>query len=89
MRVTVRLFAGAREAVGAPTALLELPAGTTAGEAVEALVREYPALRRFAAISRLAVDGEYASPERPLFDGAELAILPPVSGGAELTDDTD
>jgi molybdopterin synthase catalytic subunit len=83
MRVTVRLFAGAREIVGSATALIELPAGATAGEAIEALVREYPALRRLAAISRLAVDGEYAAAEQPLADGAELAVLPPVSGGAE------
>lgn len=83
MRITIRLFAGARELVGSPTALLELPPGATAGDALEALVREYPALRRLASLSRLAVDGEYASAEQPLVDGAELAILPPVSGGAE------
>lgn len=81
MRITVRLFAGARDAVGSGTAILDLPAGATAADALAALVREYPALRRLSTISRLAIDGDYAAPDTPLADGAELAVLPPVSGG--------
>ena len=30
---------------------------------------------------RLAVNGEFASWEKPLVDGDEVAFLPPVSGG--------
>jgi molybdopterin converting factor subunit 1 len=83
VHITVRLFAGAREAAGTGTTRLDLPPGATAGDALAALVRQHPNLARIAAISRLAVDGEYVSPDAPLAEGAELAVLPPVSGGEE------
>ena len=81
MKISVRLFAGAREAVGAGTVTLEIPVGATAGDALRELVSQHPSLQRLAAVSRLAIDGVYASADAPLNEGTELAILPPVSGG--------
>ncbi len=83
MEITVRLFAGARDAVGMGTLALALPAGATAADALSWLVARYPTLARLAAISRLAVNGEYAEPAHPLAAGDEVAVLPPVSGGME------
>lgn len=81
MRVRVRLFAGTREAVGAPQVTLELPEGATARDAVDRLCAAHPRLAGYRATMLLAVDGAFARPEAALAEGAELAIMPPVSGG--------
>jgi molybdopterin synthase catalytic subunit len=83
VRVRVRLFAAAREAVGARELELELPPGATAREVLAELARASSAPEILAA-DRLAVavNREYARDDRPLSDGDELALIPPVSGGA-------
>jgi molybdopterin converting factor subunit 1 len=82
MDVEVRLFAGARDAVGAGARTVSLPDGATAGAVLAQLVREYPALARLARVAKLAVNGEYVDGDAPVRPGDEVAILPPVSGGA-------
>ena len=76
----LRLFAAAREAAG--TAVDELP-GATVGEVLAAARQRYG--DRFAEVldaSRVWVDGEPAEAGDPVPEGAEVAVLPPVSGGA-------
>ncbi|HSP63415.1 MAG TPA: molybdenum cofactor biosynthesis protein MoaE, partial [Pyrinomonadaceae bacterium] len=51
--------------------------------ALTQLLADYPALARFGNSLLLAVNQEYALPDRKLSDGDELAVLPPVSGGSE------
>jgi len=76
----VRLFAVLREIAGASTVEVD---GDSVGSVVQALCDRYG--ERFAAVARVSsvvVDGERASPEASLTGGEEIAILPPVSGGA-------
>jgi molybdopterin synthase catalytic subunit len=77
MRVTVRLFAGLRERAGAGERELELPAGSRVADvwAPLALGDEPEGLL-------YAVNKGYAPAERRLSDGDEVALIPPVSGGA-------
>ena len=75
--MTVRLFAALRERAGRDALELELPEGATAADALEA-VREYAAGSSLV----LAVNQEYATPDTRLSPGDELAVVPPVSGGA-------
>jgi MoaE-MoaD fusion protein len=82
MRVTIRYFAAARERAGTASEILELDEAATAGEALEAACARHPALQPVAQRLRLAVDQEFAAPERKLRDGSEVALIPPVSGGA-------
>ena len=82
MRVTLLYFAAARERAGVPRETIELRAGATAADAREAACAAHPGLRAIVEQLRLAVDQEFASPERPLRDGGEVAFIPPVSGGA-------
>jgi molybdopterin converting factor subunit 1 len=80
MRITLRLFAAAREAAGWEQRELDLPAGATLAEArshVGQLLPGWPLL----ASSALAVNQRFARPEQPLVEGDEIAVLPPVSGG--------
>jgi molybdopterin synthase catalytic subunit len=77
MQVRVRLFAGLRERAGADELELELPEGALVGDALErmrALTEGVPVV--------MAVNREYADPESPLHGGDEVALIPPVSGGA-------
>src|SRR3989441_12661025 len=81
MNVRVVLFAKPRELVGRPNVELALPAGATAADAWRQLSDEFhlgPLPRSF----RCAVNAEYAQWEDRLTDGDELAVIPPVAGGA-------
>jgi molybdopterin synthase catalytic subunit len=82
MRVTILYFAAARERAGASSDALDLAEGATAGDALAAACQRHPALRPVAEKLRLAVDQEFAGPERKLREGSEVALIPPVSGGA-------
>jgi molybdopterin converting factor subunit 1 len=81
--VTVKLFAGLRERAGVATREVELPADARAGDVWHALdLGEEPPGLLF------AVNQEYAPRDRELADGDEIALIPPVSGGAfRLTDE--
>ena len=77
MQITVRLFAGLRELAGTGLRELELPEGSSPADV-------WPALGLGAEPPGLlyAVNREYTEPDRQLSDGDEVALIPPVSGGA-------
>jgi molybdopterin synthase catalytic subunit/molybdopterin converting factor small subunit len=75
VRVTVRLFAGLRERAG--TARLEIEGVERVGDVWAKLaLGEEPAGLLY------AVNRDYANQDRALEDGDEVALIPPVSGGA-------
>lgn len=80
--VTVRLFAGAADMVGARSVSLEIEEGLTIREAFLRLCHRFPALREMDGRLLFAANAEYAGPESLLHAGDELALIPPVSGGA-------
>jgi MoaE-MoaD fusion protein len=77
MKVRVRLFAMLRDRAGTDEVELELPEGARVGDALERLADVAGGLRVVMAVNR-----EYADAEAPLAAGDELALIPPVSGGA-------
>jgi molybdopterin converting factor subunit 1 len=82
MRVRVRLFARARDLAGADAVDLDLAAGATAGDLRRWLAEARPALAGLLERSALAVNNEFADDSLTLPHNAEVALLPPVSGGA-------
>ncbi|MBW3607000.1 MAG: molybdenum cofactor biosynthesis protein MoaE [Actinobacteria bacterium] len=82
MDVTVRLFASLREHAGAGTLALKLGDGATVADAIAELrsgaLAGLPDNAPFVA----AVAREYVERDHPLSHGDELALVPPVSGGA-------
>ena len=84
MRVLVRLFASYREAAGVGSVDLDLPAHATVRDALAAIVRAHPSLARAPRLV-IARNREYARDDEPLTDGDEVALIPPVSGGATGT----
>jgi MoaE-MoaD fusion protein len=75
MVVSVRLFAGLRERAGSGRIDVELPDGATVGDLLAAM--ELAPRSCVAAINR-----EYAAPDARIAPGDEVALVPPVSGGA-------
>jgi molybdopterin synthase catalytic subunit/molybdopterin converting factor small subunit len=82
MEVVVRLFAGLRERAGTGERRLELPEGSCVADTWAPLgLGELPAGLLY------AVNREYAAADTLLSAGDEVALIPPVSGGAfRLTD---
>jgi len=75
--VVVRLFAGLRERAGAARRELDLGEGATVDDVWPALeLGDEPAGLLY------AVNRAYAEPGQPLGEGDEVALIPPVSGGA-------
>jgi molybdopterin synthase catalytic subunit len=86
LRVSVLFFGAAREAVGSSTVELEIDAPADTRGAFAEVMTRFPVLQeRFGRSLLFAVNQEYAAPEAPVQDGDELAVFPPVSGGAGET----
>ena len=79
MRVRLRFFAMLREKLG-HEAEREARAGATVAAVWRAFVAEHPEVARVRV--RFAVDEAYVEPSHRLADGDEVAVFPPVSGGA-------
>ncbi|MHB8532927.1 MAG: cyclic pyranopterin monophosphate synthase MoaC [Solirubrobacteraceae bacterium] len=84
--VEVRLFAILRERAGADTVRLELGEGATVADALRQLARVEGLAGVIPRLPvALAVNREYADEHTPLHAGDELALIPPLSGGAGPT----
>jgi molybdopterin converting factor subunit 1 len=81
MKATVKLFAAARDLAGGEQLTVELPAGATIGELREQLRQQCPALASLLVHAMFAVDATYATDETCVPADAEIACIPPVSGG--------
>jgi molybdopterin converting factor subunit 1 len=86
LRVKVRLFAVQRELAGTREVLLDLADDADVEAAWAALVARHPVLAPGRPSVRFARNGDYADPTTPLTDGDEVAMIPPVSGGAGAPD---
>ncbi len=86
MKIRLLAFASAGDALGTGEMELELPAGSRLADLRQRLDRDHPALGPLWPRLAVAVDGRIAPPDTPLSEGAEVALLPPVSGGCDEAD---
>lgn len=82
MKLRVLYFAVFREKIGRDDDVLALADGATVADAVAVLAQRHPAIARLASRFRVAVNEEFSPDDRALADGDELALIPPVAGGA-------
>ena len=82
MQVEVLLFAALREALGSERVTVELKPGATGSDLRAGLIQSHPHWRTLFEASRLAQGVEFVDDDRPLLEGEEVALIPPVSGGA-------
>lgn len=81
IRVLVRLFASYREAAGVGHIQLDLADGARVRDAIRAVLREHPLVAEGRQLV-IARNREFVDADAPLADGDEVALIPPVSGGA-------
>jgi molybdopterin converting factor subunit 1 len=81
VKVSVQLFAAAKQLANRGAVEVELPSEATVAQLREALVAEVPALAGMAAQLRFAVNEEYATDQATIPAGGRVACIPPVSGG--------
>lgn len=84
MRVEVVAFAALREALGTNRLTVELPAGATGHTLRTELSARHPRWRDLIHACRLASGVEFLEPGAPLAEGAEVVLIPPVSGGSDV-----
>jgi len=81
MLLSVRLFATLREALGAAQVAVEVPDGATVRDFTSAFKAQYPRVRDLPG-ARVSVNYEYVDDDQVLHASDEVALIPPVSGGA-------
>lgn len=81
MKIRVRLFAVAREAAGQDSLELDLPEGATIAFVRSQLGRQIPQLSGLVEQMMFAIDTKYADDATPIPPHADVACIPPVSGG--------
>lgn len=82
MRIRLLAFASASDAIGTAELALDLPEGARVADLRACLDPRYPSLAPLWPRLAIAVNGAIAKPDSPLAEGAEVALLPPVSGGS-------
>ena len=82
MRLRIRLFATYREVVGTGDLTWTAEEGERLADFLASFLGAPPRLAPHRDTMLLAVNHAFASPDTALRDGDEVALLPPVSGGA-------
>jgi molybdopterin synthase catalytic subunit len=96
MQISVLYFAVFRERLGRSEETLELANGSTVADALTALAAKHEPIAKLQSRFRVAVNQDFVDDTHILHDKDELALIPPVAGGAgpdacrhvELTDRT-
>ena len=83
MKLTIHLFATLKDAAPAGRLEIEVPDGCDVAAVWDAAIARAPQLEKWRRHARVAVNQEYASDDTIVPAGAEIALIPPVSGGAE------
>ncbi len=82
MRIQVLYFAVFRERLGRDEEALELAEGARVHDALAALAAKHEPIATLRTKFRVAVNQDFTNEDRELRDGDELALIPPVAGGA-------
>src|ERR1039458_56665 len=82
MRVRVLFFGILKEMIGKSADLIDLPDGASVRDVLARYESQIPRLKESLPSLALAVNQQYAGPDTPLRPNDEVAMLPPVSGGA-------
>jgi len=83
MQIRVLYFAVFREQLGRDDDILEVAAGARVRDAIAQLAARHAAIERLRGKFRIAVNQDFCPDDHELADGDELALIPPVAGGAD------
>lgn len=82
MKIKLLFFATLKDRAGLGKVEMELPDGATVADLRARLVADYPAVGPLLPHALVSVNQDYAFDEDRIPDNAEVALFPPVSGGA-------
>lgn len=82
MEIHVLFFGMLKELIGRSSDCVDLPEGSRVEHVLAHYIRQVPRLEAMRPALAVSVNEEYARPDRALAAGDEVALLPPVSGGA-------
>jgi MoaE-MoaD fusion protein len=85
MQIRVLFFGMLKDLVGKVSDSVTLPEGATVGDLLAHYETTFPRLKELWPSIALSVNQRYASADMPLTGNDEIALLPPVSGGAPCT----
>jgi MoaE-MoaD fusion protein len=83
VRVRILYFAVFRERLRRDEEEIDLPAGTTVAGAIDALAAQHEVIGKLRGRFRVAVNQDFADDSHVISDGDEIALIPPVAGGAD------
>lgn len=81
MKLSVKLFARARELARRDVVVVDVPEPCTVAELRDGIAQSEASLGEFVRRCAVAVNGEYAVDGDNIPSGADVALIPPVSGG--------
>jgi len=79
--VTVLFFAHMRERLGRDREVIDVPAHADATAITDAIAKRHPGETSALSRCRIAVDHAFVQGQVAIRDDAEIAVIPPVSGG--------
>ena len=82
MRVRVLFFGMLKDMVGKPADEIDLPDGSAVSDVLKRYESQIPRLKESLPSLAMAVNQQYGGPDTKLKPNDEVALLPPVSGGA-------
>ena len=82
VQVKLLFFASLKDIVGSRQLDFDVPSGATVNDLLERLEERYPGLRPYRSIVLTSLNEDYVDRSTVVSDGDEVAIFPPVSGGA-------
>ena len=82
MQIRILFFGVLKELIGRSSDVVDLPEGARVKDVLSHYARQVPRFEAMLTSLACSVNEEYAGTERPLAAGDEVALLPPVSGGA-------
>jgi molybdopterin converting factor subunit 1 len=85
MRVRVLFFGMLKDAAGKPPEFVDLPANSSLRDLLAQFEAAIPQLKEMMPSLAVAINQQYAGPDTQLKENDEVALLPPVSGGAGET----
>jgi len=83
MRVRVLFFGMLKDSVGKAVDAIDLAEGASVRDVLAHYEPQFPQLKKARASLAMAVNQQYAAADTRLHAGDEVALLPPVSGGAD------
>lgn len=79
--LNVLIFAGLREIARTDAITVDVPESATAGDLLEAIAHQHPALAPRLPPCRVALDQTFVGATQSIGGATEVAVIPPVSGG--------